>query len=242
VGSGSACPGFCNRRYREAREAYEQALALYDPLDPHQSRPEPPQVQPWEGEPVWCGPCASKISQRLHQLDDLWSLLQRYADGHREAPASPLVSASSETLSPSDAADAAQDIASLFTDWEAKYRGLRGWPSVRRDEDMADVITSCAAWLSAHLRGILASRLARAFGEGILDWHRELTGSTKAGTRKLTKPLRCPGCRQLTLTWVEGEESVHCSDPDCRVILRYQEYEAEVSRMAGMETGSTSAA
>ena len=227
------CPGPCNARAREAREAYEQAMALYDPLDKDQSRPEPPDIRPWEGQPVWCQSCSSRISARLGQLDDLACILQRFADGHRDAPDGPLVGGSVDAMSPSQAADAVDELARMLGGWEHAYRDYRKWPYPRREPDVAAWITACTAWLASHLQGILSSPLAEDFGAEILSWHRELSSQAKAGTRKLRKPMRCPGCRQLTLTWVEGEEMVNCSDPSCRVTLRYDEYESEVSRRTG---------
>ena len=227
------CPGNCNSRWREAQQAYQQALTLYDPLDPHQERPQPPDIQPWHGSPVWCSACSSRISQRLGQLDDLACILQAFADGHRDAPDSPLIAASSEPMSPSQAGDAADDLARMLGGWEHAYRDHRKWPYPRRDPDLASWITACSAWLSSHLAAILASPLGEDFGAEVLSWHAGLAGQAKAGTRKLAKPMRCPGCRQLTLTWTEGEATVHCSDPACRAVMGYDEDEAEVSRRTG---------
>lgn len=231
--AGEPCPGSCNRHFREAVEAYRQALAAYDPLDKDTSRPERPDVRPWPGEPVWCSPCTSRISQRLGQLDYAISILQAYADGHRDAPDAPLVGGSAEAMSPSEAADTAEDLGQMLVGWEAAYRKHRGWPAPFHPEDLASWTTECHAWLAQHLRGILASPLAVDFGTEILSWHREIVSSAKAGTRRLRKPMRCPGCRQLTLTWTEGEEMVNCADPGCRVAMRYDEYEAEIARRVG---------
>ena len=227
------CCGPCNARYREAMEAWQQAMALYDPLDSRQERPQPPDITPWPGDPVWCSSCASRISQRLGQLDDLACILQRFADGHRDAPDSPMVSSSTEAMSPSQAADTADDLARMLGGWEHAYRDHRGWPYPRREPEIASWITACSAWLQAHVAGILASPLAEDFGREVLSWHVDLASHAKAGTRKLTKPMRCPGCRQLTLVWVEGEELVNCSDPSCRVVMAYEDYQNEVSRRAG---------
>lgn len=236
------CPGPCNARWRDAQEAYREAVALYDPLDSRQSRPEPPEIRPWYGAPCWCSPCASKISLRLNQLDDLASILQRYADGHRDAPDTPMVSGSPESMSPSQAQDAADDLARMFGGWEKAYRDLRGWPTARRTEDLASWVTTVQSWLAAKLTGIMSSAIAEDFGKEILTWHREMAGPAKTGQRTLPKPLRCPSssCQQLTLTWVEGEDWVYCSNPDCRRVMAYTDYEAEVERRAG--TGATHAA
>jgi hypothetical protein len=208
-------------------------MAAYDPLDPGQERPEPPEITPWPGEPVWCRPCQARISQRLHQLDDLASILHRYADGHRDAPDGPMVSGTSDAMSPSAAQDVVDDLARMLGGWEAAYRDLRGWSTARRTPDQAEWITACSAWLAARLTRILASPMGEDFGEEILSWHRELTATAKAGTRKLRKPMRCPSCSLLTLTWTEGEETVYCGNPDCRRVLSLAEYENEVARRAG---------
>lgn len=240
--AGNACPGPCNRRYREAQEAFRQAVDAYDPLDPGQTRPQPPDIRPWEGDPTWCGVCATTISQRLAQLDYAISILQAYADGHRDAPDTPMVGGSAERMSPSEAADTAEDLGQMLLGWESAYRKHRGWAAPFHPEDLASWTTECHAWLAKHLRGILASPLAADFGAEILSWHREITGKAKTGTRKLTKPLRCPSCQQLTLTWVEGEDRVYCADPVCRRVISYAEYEAEVELRAGVRKPRSGAA
>lgn len=227
------CPGPCNARWREAGEAWREALALYDPLDSAQSRPQAPDITPWGGDPVWCGGCAARISQRLGQLDYAISILRAYADGHRDAPDVPLVAGSTEAMSPSEAGDTAEDLGQMLLGWESAYRKHRGWPAPFHPEDLASWTTECHAWLASHLRGILESPLAEDFGKEILSWHREVTGKAKAGTRKLRKPLRCPGCSLLTLVWTEGEGSVRCGNADCGRVLTLTEYEAMVEYRAG---------
>jgi len=229
----TACVGVCNSRYREAREAYEQAVKAYDPLDPDQSRPQPPDITPYPGAPVWCGRCASLIRHRLGELDDLAAILQAYADGHRDAPDGQRVSGTQGTMSPSQAGDDADELSRMLGGWEQAYREMRGWPSPRRSGDLASWVTSCCAWLITHLDGILACDVARDFGEEILGWHREFTGKAKAGVRKLRKPMRCPGCQLLMLAWVEGDEYVRCSNPSCGRSLSLPEYEALVEIRAG---------
>ena len=228
-----ACPGPCNRRYREARDAYRQALADYDPLDSAQSRPGPPEVVPWLGDPVWCGPCASKVRLRLAELDDLIALAKATADGQKQSDAAERVSGSSaEARSPSRAGDDEDELAAMLTGWEGEYRRIRGWPSAAPRGDLASVETTCIAWLMHHLDGILRSPVAADFGLEVMQWHREFTGSAKAGVRTLRKPMRCPSCQYLTLTWTEGEQQVTCSNPACNRILSLTDYENEVERMA----------
>lgn len=231
MSSEEACPGPCNRRYREARDAYRQALADYDPLDSAQSRPDPPEIRPWPGEPAWCGPCASRVRLYLAQLDDLIALRKAPADGHRQSDAAERVSGSAAAPTASQAGDDEDEAAAMLTGWEGAYRDIRGWPSPAPRGELASVETTCIAWLLHHLDGILRSPVAEDFGLEILRWHREFTGSAKAGVRTLRKPMRCPSCQYLTLMWTEGEQQVNCENPACNRILSLAEYEAETERM-----------
>jgi hypothetical protein len=144
-----------------------------------------------------------------------------------------MVSGTSDAMSPSAAQDMADDLARMLGGWESAYRDLKGWRAARRDPDQFEWITACSAWLGARLTRILASPIAEDFGREILDWHREIGAAGKTGTRKLRKPMRCPSCSLLTLTWTEGEETVYCGNPDCRRVLSLAEYENEVARRAG---------
>jgi hypothetical protein len=241
--SEQACPGTCNRAWREAREQYRQALADYDPLDANQSRPIPPAIQAWPGDP-WCGRCKSRIRETLAELDDLAALLLATADGHRAAPGTERVSGSAEQMSPSRAGDDLAELAAMLAGWEAAYRDLRGWPSLTRRGHLASAVTTCVAWLSARLDEVLVTPFAEDFGTEVMRWHREFTGKTKAGVRTLRKPLRCPrpSCRLLTLTWTEGDTYVTCGNPDCQARIPLAEYEAETLRLSeALERGEMEA-
>ncbi len=225
-----ACPGTCNRRWREAREQFKQALADYDPLDANQSRPIPPPIQPWPGDP-WCGRCKSRIRETLAELDDLAALLMATADGHRAAPGAERVSGSAEPPSPSRAADDLEELTSVLAGWETAYRELIDAPALARRGHLASAVTTCIAWLNARLGDILTAPFAVDFGQEVMQWHRELTNKTKAGARTLRKPLRCPRCHLVLLTWTEGDTHVICGNPDCGKHIPLAEYEAETARL-----------
>lgn len=242
-----ACPGTCNRHYREARELFKQALADYDRegrLDPDQSRPIPPSIQAWPGNP-WCGTCKSRIRETLAELDDLSALLMATADGHSAGSgAAERVSGSAEARSPSAAADDLEELASMLRGWEDAYRELIDAPSLARRGHLASAVTTCIAWLSVRLDEILVAPFAVDFGTEVMQWHREFTNKTKAGARTLRKPLRCPRpqCRLLTLTWTEGDTYVNCGNPDCGARIPLAEYEAETQRLgAALERGELEA-
>lgn len=240
MGSDGLCPGPCNSHFRDARTAYEQAHVLYDPLDPSQSRPEPPSGGT-SGEPVWCPRCASRVAECLPELDDAAALLRATADGYRPNDLeSSRVGGSRDTTSPSPSADDVEELATVLLGHERAYRNERGWPSAAPrtgERELAGIITVVSAWLRSHLDGILrteADGLAERFGLDVLRFHAMFTAKAKAGTRKLRKPLRCPSCRLLTLVWEDSRpDDVKCGNPDCRAVMSYSQYEASVTRAAG---------
>ena len=233
------CPGSCNARYREAREAFKQALAAYERegiLDPNQTRPEPPSIQPILGDPVWCGRCASRIRSSLADLDELAAMLGWVADGHATSAGSDAgrVSGTAEIMSPSDAADELADLMNVLSEHENAYREqvlAIGTPP--RRGYLAATSTQCIAWLGHHLDDILTSGIAEGFGADVLAWHKVWKRQAKAGARKLTKPMRCPSCQLLMLVWIEGDGRVECANPSCGRILSYADYENLVEEKAG---------
>jgi hypothetical protein len=244
MSSEQACIGSCNRAYREARETWQQALAAYDPLDPNTSRPIPPSIQPWPGNP-WCGRCKSRIRETLAECDTLASLLAATADGHRAGPGTERVSGSAVHLSPSQAGDDLDELITMLSGWEEAYRDHAGLeaPLARRGR-LAAPETEIIAWLMRRLDEILVTPFAVDFGQEVLQWHREFTNKTKAGARTLRKPLRCPRpqCRLLTLTWTEGDTYVICNNPDCGARIPLAEYEAETVRLGeALERGELDA-
>lgn len=229
-----ACPGPCNKRHQEAWAGYVTAVEGYDPLDPGTSRPEPPETAYWRGDPVWCAACTSKITTRLAQMDYLAAILSAAADGHRSSAGLERVSGTSEAISPSQAGDDLEEMFSMLSTWEAVYRTLKGWSSGPPRGELASRETECINWLQRHLHGILVSDVAADFGLEILQWHREVAGSAKAGVRTVRKPMRCPSCKYVTLFWTEGEVNVYCKNASCGRILSLSQYEAEAERQAGI--------
>jgi len=245
MSSEGACPGTCNRAWREAREKFNQDLAAYDPLDADQSRPIPPSIQAWPGDP-WCGRCKSRIRETLAELDYLAGMLAATADGHRTGPGYERVSGSADPISPSQAGDDLDELVSILTDWEDSYRREMKWEESRaRRGHLAAPETECINWLMKNLDDILRHPdIAVPFGEEILQWHRAFTNKTKAGVKTHRLPLRCPRpqCRLLTLTVTDGDTYVICHNPDCAARIPRAEYDAEVARLGGaLERGEMEA-
>jgi hypothetical protein len=234
--SGQPCPGKCNSRYHRVQREYRQALAAYDPLDPHTSRPAEPgiPVRAW-GEPVWCADCATEISKHLASLYDLACLYAMADDGHHTAPVTQRVGGTSVALSPSEIHDQLEELTSVLSGWEMAYRRHRELPDPPPRGEDATVQATIIAWLSRNLPGILASPLAEEIGRGILTWRATIANKAAAGTRTIHLPTRCPGggnrtCGQRLLFWEEGSNRVECKNPDCRRIIGKDEYDLEVER------------
>lgn len=231
---GGPCPGRCNANWRKADEAYKEALALYDPLDPGQERPAPPEIYPEPGMPYWCGRCTSTIRQYLDDLDYAACIMTASADGLRGGSGEQQVGGSREAPTPSSAGDDMEELLSMLTAWEDSFRSIKGWKPRPRRDFLASAITTTAGWLMGHLDDILVcGDIAEPFGHEVMLWHREITGKGKEGVRRLRKPMRCPSCRLLTLVWTEGEKYVHCANPPCGRMMTLPEYEAEVTLRAG---------
>jgi hypothetical protein len=227
--SGQPCPASCNSRYWKAWRAYDAAAAAYDPLNPAVSRPEPPgeDLIREYGSPVWCTEHTSAIRLQLAQLDDLAGIYAAAADGHRGQPVTQRVGGTSVALSQSEAHDQLEELTSVITGLERRYRDLMGWPAPPPRGDLARVQTSCIAWLGRHLDDILSSELAEEFGRSVLEWQPQVAARAKAGQRTILLEGRCPGrgCGQRMLVWEEGTDRVECGNRDCGQILTKTAYD-----------------
>jgi hypothetical protein len=226
MSSDNPCPGACNYRWREAQDAYKQALAEYDRaarLDPHQSRPEAPEIRPWPGSPVWCARDSATIRRELTELDYLAAMLAQAADGQRGQRPGAKMPAGKQHGGPSasPAADLLEELAGDLREWESEVRG--GEPLTRRGH--LDTETSMMiAWLcgAGHFARAMATvrpsllpdgrtvPWAAKFGDGVHRWHRKLARITKAGSGTHHRGVRCPRCEEMAVWWTEGDDHAVC--------------------------------
>ena len=219
------CPGPCNSRYRKARAEYEAALAAYDPLDPHQSRPEPPDVYPVYGDP-WCPRCKSQIREQLAQIDDAAAILAALppSPNDRSDDKAGKVSGTRAQPSPSNRMDDLEELGEWLRSWESAYRGEdptphRGW--------LASEITTITAQLVFHFDKIITHPdRALDFGREIRRWHRELQEKARAGQVDKHVKRPCPRCRLYTLWARDGEDYVRCINDECGRRLTREELAA----------------
>jgi hypothetical protein len=224
VASG-VCPGSCNNSYRKARQLYEAAIAEYDPAS-EQERPEPPDIQPWPGDPVWCRKCQALIKSELAEIDDLAALIAAIPPLPRPADdGAGKVTGTRDQRSPSARMDDLDDLG----EW------LRSWEAAARDEDdprprrgfLAKESTTIAAWLYHHYETLILNEdAALDFGEEIRRWHRDMARRAAAGRMTRHMKKKCPRCSLYTLWLVIGDDYIRCCNEDCGRAMTRGEYDS----------------
>ena len=223
--SEESCPGPCNSRYRRARAEYEAALAAYDPADADQERPQPPDVQPWLGDP-WCPKCKAVIHSELGQIDDAASILAARPPldvaGTDEESRVGRVSGTREPRSPSPRMDDLEELGEWLRNWESAFRG--GDPQARRGY-LATERTTIISWLVDHFDAhITHPDLAADYGAEIRRWYRELADKARAGIVDKHMKQPCPRCRLYTLWARDGEDYVRCINTECNRRMTREEF------------------
>jgi hypothetical protein len=224
-GGEVSCDGPCNSRWRKADAEYRKALAAYDPLDADQSRPSPPEVYPFYGDP-WCPRCKSQIHEQLSQLDDLAALLAALppSPNARGDDKAGKVSGSKAEPSPSSRMDDMLELGEWLRNWESAFRGED--PKPHRGY-LASEITTITAWLVTHYdKCITHPDLGLDFGREIRRWHGEMQEKARVGQVDKHVKRACPRCNLYTLWARDGEDYVRCINDDCRRLMTREELAA----------------
>jgi len=228
---GSPCPLSCNTRWRQAQEILNSYAAVVlaweaDPIGNPPAEPEVGEVRPWLGDPVLCPRCQSQVRQELAELSDLAAIADAENTGHRHGPDADRISGSKAAPSPSPVADDLDELASILRDWQAVALGMDETPA-RTGFLMSEIATLCARLSSLHFTKLMSNAdVAASFAEEVRQWHKRLTGQTKAGTGVHHKPRPCPRCSRMSLTWRDGTSYVSCSNPDCARMMSLDEWRA----------------
>lgn len=238
----AACPGPCNRRYREAVDAYDQALAQYQAdmdawhATPPQKRggrpqpPTPPQVAYVHGDPVWSSRCTRLIRVALAELDDLASLLAAGSDGHRGLPPRDQASATLArrvpgSASPSPAADTLDELYGDLVAVEDAWRGFRGYPPRPKRARDGHARRLTIAWLLDELDAILAHPGSVRFGLQVLSWQRRLRALTRSDPVGTLSPISCPRCQERQ---VRRQDDGYWQCGTCGRLLTQVEHDREM--------------
>jgi hypothetical protein len=225
MSSEQACDGPCNSRWRKADAEHKKALAAYDPLDPDQSRPPPPEVYPVYGDP-WCPRCKNQIHEMLSQLDDLACLLAALPPSvnARNDDKAGKVSGTHEVPSPSRRMDDLAELGQWLRDWESVARGDD--PKPHRGY-LATEITTITAWLVAHFEKLITHPdVGVDFGRETRRWHQELLEKARAGQVDKHVKRPCPRCRLYTLWARDGEDYIRCINEECNRRMTREELAA----------------
>lgn len=245
-----ACPGPCNRMYRRAIDDYQAALVIYEQAraeyeeayedwrayaddSPEPVPPEPP-AEPTAahtaGDPVWCSRCAGTIRRALANLDDLASLLECWADGHRGATSGQQVGTTgprAHSGSPSPISDTLDKLYGMLVQVEDQWRDHRNYPRrpQRARDSRARRLT--IAFLLGELRDILDNPGSVRFGLGVLAWERRLQAmSTSEPIVQRRTAVRCPRCRERALR-TRDDGYTQCAT--CGRLLNEEEYQELVN-------------
>ncbi|HLU99153.1 MAG TPA: hypothetical protein VKZ89_20150 [Thermobifida alba] len=230
------CPGPCNRHWRAARDAHADAIDTWAAADPETrgQAPDPPDLTPVPGEPVWCRRCAGAVRAALADLDNLAAILTAASDGHRgHADDTGRIRSTKTSPSPSPAADLLDELYGDLCKVETDWREVCGYgPRPARGRG-ASALTTVIAWLGHHLTDILAHPGSVDFGLRVLRWQRRLQAAAKARPPGRRKPAPCPRCDRRTLIFEDDRELVRCENLDCNRVMTVDEYDAHAAQQAG---------
>lgn len=240
-----ACMGPCNNTARRLIADYERALDDYvERLDQwitggqqggEPAEPVEPDVEPREGDPLFCRACRALVRVALLDLDQLASELSARSDGHRGSLTEGRVSGSRGSGSPSATADILDKLYGDLTDVEDEWRQRWGFaPRTHRSHRGAHPRSRCIGWLSEQLDGILAAEEHVPFAAQVLNWEVLLRNLLKEDPVGSKSPIRCPHCaerrvvRQKEGYWACGTCTMILSDAVERQQRHDQGVELEV--------------
>jgi hypothetical protein len=231
--------------YQRAVEVWQEhtaagGLVLVEPLPPmHPGEPPAPPTEYQPGDPVWCSRCAGAIRRALAGLDDLASLLDSWADGHRGATSGEKLGktgAKATTGSPSPIADTLDALYGALVktedDWREARDGYARRPTRARD---ARARRLTIAFLLTELRDILNHPGSLKFGLGVLAWEKRLRAlTTEEPVVRRRLAVRCPRtkCRQRALR-TRDDGYTQCGV--CGQLLNEDEYQALIDEQDGAD-------
>ncbi|MCW2904035.1 MAG: hypothetical protein JWO67_6300 [Streptosporangiaceae bacterium] len=239
------CPGGCNATLRRARDLFKRALddrakaIIAHATDPAVEIPDPPEpvrIAPVEGEPVYCWRCTATIKRELAELEDLSALVRMDADGHRTGPDAERVSGTPAERSLSPSIENLDEMVSVLRFWEdiavqGARRPRRGFLASETRTVIAQLLDggNFTRLMSFPRQRPDSPGQTEEFAFDVRQWHRILTGNSKAGTGRHQKnAIPCPRCGRYSLVWIEGEDFVRCSRGECNRPLLLAEYERMV--------------
>lgn len=248
------CPGPCNAKARKARADHVTALGLWEeavagwqrahdywldqlaevgpdkvfrePVRP--ARPPEPDIVPTVGDPVWCRRCTALIRRALADLDELASLLERWADGHRGRTSGEKTSTRrTDAPSPSPIADTLDELYAALTQVEDQWREARGYARRPQRSRNGHARMSSVSWLLSKYDDIITHPGSEQFGKATLSWQKRLQGLTRSEPIRRQRPGRCTRCPTPTRAlWTRDDGYTECGV--CGRLYSEDEYQRDV--------------
>lgn len=173
-----ACPGKCNAGWRAAERRYETTGTDHD-------------LEPYEGQPVWCPPCTTAIRAAIADLPDLADRLREEIESGVSAAMTEYVSGSkNRPVHDHEAASFLLDeIAEWIGQWEATIRCELRLAARKPAGDPRIVIGNASRLLLPHLdwhlnpaadrfNDLPAAEVIEEFGLDALRYHRRAQAIT----------------------------------------------------------------
>jgi hypothetical protein len=201
VPTPSPCPGRCNSAWRSAEHRYETTGVDHD-------------LEPREGQPVWCPPCTTSIRAAIADWPDLAARLVEEVESGVSAAMSEYVSGSkNRPVHDHEAASFLLDeYAEWISQWEATIRCELRLAARRPTSDRRTAISNATAFLLPQLdrhlapaagrfHDLAATEVIEEFGQDALRYHRRAQHLTAS---QESEPVRvagvpCPICDHKAL-------------------------------------------
>lgn len=202
------CDGPCNQAYRAAR-----VDADGDHIDEHGQV-----LAPVPGQPVWCRPCADRITAQLRRLPDLAAAVVARRDGRLLTGTADTDRTRTSTRAGSPTASPALDVVDDLAAWAADLvdelsEHLRV-PFITRTGTRRRIrhLTENVAWLHTRATALLChDDLAAEAGRAIPGWVTRLERAAGQDRLRHRLPAPCPTCDLRALVRDDGSEQVDCT-------------------------------
>lgn len=185
------CPGRCNSAWRAAENRYDKTGIDHN-------------LEPTDGQPVWCPPCTTALRAAVSDMPDLAGRLREEIESGVSAAMTEYVSGSKNRPIHDHEAESLllDEFARWIADWEDTIRAEHQLADRRTITDPAAAIEASCTFLLPHLDWHLAGRAQLEYGDVTgadiaANFGRELIGYYRSAQR-LTgtqdpDPVRCVG-------------------------------------------------
>ena len=224
----------CNSRWRQAVATHDTALSAWIAVGCTGPEPDPVELEPWPGDPVYCARCASVIRAALRELPLAYRALATTKFLTRSASADEERRGRSDVPpSPSPGADHADEILRTTTAWEDDLRRhLRHQSATDRFGDPLATLTAAVEYLITHWTAMIGRvECAADFGQETWRLHATAVAMVKNKPVRRFLPVPCPSCDTRALVQEEGLAKrpwyVECSERlgGCSRLYSELEYE-----------------